>query len=127
MTLASRPDEEWLRLYRRDVPVDVLSAVVDGEVAFATVGGAAVGRAAVTVAPDGTRWVGVAALRVTELQRRRGYARAVCSALHAWGVERGATRGYVQVLADNAPGIALYKSMGFTVHHRARYVDARTV
>ena len=125
--IAGRPDDDWLRLYQREVPVDVLTAVVDGEVAFATTGGAAVGRAAVTEAPDGTRWVGLAAVHVVEEARRRGLARDLCAALLAWGGERGATRAYVQVLADNAAASRLYESMGFSEHHRSRYVDARSL
>ena len=66
MAVASQPDDEWLRLYRREVPVDVLTAVIDGEVTFAELGGAAVGRAAVTMAPDGMRWVGLSAVHVVE-------------------------------------------------------------
>ena len=85
---------------------------------------AGVGRAAVTAAPDGTRWVGLSAVRVADQQRRRGHARRLCSALLAWGAERGATRAYVQVLVDNRAGIALYESMDFTTQHRSRYLDA---
>lgn len=125
VTLTAHPDEDWLRLYRRDVPVQVLTSVVDGQVAFGRVGAAAVGRAAVTNAPDGSRWVGVSAVRVAEDQRRRGHARTLCAALLAWGAGCGATRAYVQVLADNTAAIALYESMGFSVQHRTRYVDAR--
>jgi ribosomal protein S18 acetylase RimI-like enzyme len=125
--VASRPDDEWLRLYRRDVPVDVLTAVIDGEVAFASIAGAAVGRAAVTAAPDGTRWVGLSAVHVVEEARRRGLARELCAALLAWGGEHGATRAYVQVLADNTAATRLYESTGFAVHHRSRYVDARSL
>jgi len=127
VTIASDPDDDWLRLYRREVPVDVLTAVIDGEVAFATIAGAGVGRAAVTVAPDGTRWVGLSAVHVAEEARRRGLARDLCAALLAWGGERGATRGYVQVLVDNGAAIRLYESMGFTEHHRTRYLDARSL
>jgi ribosomal protein S18 acetylase RimI-like enzyme len=126
VTIAARPDEEWLRLYRRAVPVDVLAAVVDGKVAFATIG-AAVGRAAVTMAPDGIRWVGLSAVHVAEQARRRGLARELCEALLAWGTRQGATRAYVQVLADNTAATRLYESMGFTVHHRSRYIDARSL
>ena len=32
VTIAGRPDDEWLRSYRREVPVDVLTAVIAGEV-----------------------------------------------------------------------------------------------
>ena len=121
--MATRPDAQWLRLYQRDVPVDVLTAVVDGEVAFATIADAAVGRGAVTAAPDGSRWLGLSAVRVAEEQRRRGHARTVCAALLTWGAECAATRVYVQVLVDNVAAITLYESMGFTIQHQSRYID----
>ena len=127
VSIAALPDDEWLRLYRREVPVDVLTAVIDGEAAFATAAGAAVGRAAVTTAPDGTRWVGLSAVHVADGARRRGLARGLCEALLAWAAERGVTRAYVQVLADNTAATRLYESMGFVVHHRSRYVDARSL
>lgn len=121
--LASRPDDKWLRIYDRDVPAEVLSAVVDGEVVFGIVAGVAVARAAVTDAPDGTRWVGLSALKVAADQRRHGHARSVCSALLSWGAQRGAKRAYTQVLADNTSATALFESMGFAIHHRSRYVQ----
>ena len=127
VTLAPRPDNEWLHLYRREVPVDVLTAVIDGEVAFGSIASVAVGRGAVTAAPDGTQWVGLSAVHVVEEARRRGLARELCEALLAWGADRGATRAYVQVLADNTAATRLYESMGFTVQHRSRYVDARSL
>ena len=125
--VSPRPDAEWLRIYERGVDVDVLTAVLDGEVGFATRASAAVGRGAVTTAPDGTRWAGLAAVRVNDRHRREGHARALCSALLGWAAARGATRAYVQVLGDNAPAARLYESMGFTTQHRVRYVDARTL
>ncbi|MGE2716836.1 N-acetylglutamate synthase, CG3035 family [Mycolicibacterium litorale] len=124
VTLTAEPDTAWLTFYERDVPVEVLTAVVDGAVAFGRIDDAAVGRAAVTPAHDGTRWVGVSAVRVAEDRRRRGHARTLCAALLEWGARSGATHAYVQVLADNAGAIALYESMGFTAQHRERYVDA---
>ncbi|GAC1639037.1 MAG: GNAT family N-acetyltransferase [Mycobacterium sp.] len=127
VALSPRPDHRWLRLYGREVPVDVLTAVIDGEVAFGTVAGAAVARAAVTTAPDGTRWVGLSAVHVVEQARRHGRASELCTALLAWGAERGAARAYVQVLAENTAALRLYEPMGFAVHHRSRYVDARSL
>ena len=127
VTLAPQPDEHWLRLYHSDVPVDVLTAVVDGAVTFGTRTGAAVGRAAVTTAPDGHRWAGLSAVRVADDQRRRGHARALCSALMAWAEGQGARSSYVQVLVDNAAAIALYERLGFTAAHRTRYIDARSL
>jgi GNAT superfamily N-acetyltransferase len=123
-SLAPRPDDHWQQTYARDVPVDVLTAVIDGVVTFATVAGAAVGRGAVTSAPDGTRWVGLSAVRVLEDQRRQGHARTLCAGLLEWAGSQHATRAYVQVLDDNLPAITLYESMGFRLHHRARYVLA---
>jgi ribosomal protein S18 acetylase RimI-like enzyme len=50
-------------------------------------------------------------------------ARALCADVLAWAVDRGATRAYVQVLADNTAATRLYESMGFRAHHRSRYVS----
>jgi N-acetylglutamate synthase len=121
--LASRPDDEWMRIYQRDVPIEVLTAVVDGEVVFATVEGVAVARAAVTGAPDGTRWLGLSALQVADDQRRRGHARSLCTALLSWGADRGVHRAYTQVLDGNDSATALFESLGFTLHHRSRYLQ----
>jgi N-acetylglutamate synthase len=73
----------------------------------------AVARASVTDAPDGTRWVGLSAMRVADS--------ALCEALLAWGAARGATRGYVRVLDDDRAAADLAQSLGFALHHRARY------
>jgi len=125
--LAPRPDDEWLRIYDRDVPIAVLTAAVDGEVVFATIAGVAVARAAVTDAPDGTRWVGLSALKVAADQRRRGHARTLYTALINWGADHGAHRVYTQVLDDNASATELFESMGFTLHHRSRYLRADAI
>ena len=122
--MAPQPDERWLGIYERDVPVDVLTAVVDGEVAFGELAGAAVGRVAVTDAPDGTRWAGLSAVHVSEASRRKGLARRLSAGLLSWAHERGATRAYVQVVAENDAARTLYEAMGFVVHHRSRYVRA---
>jgi ribosomal protein S18 acetylase RimI-like enzyme len=124
VTMLDRPDPAWLTCYERAVPVPVLTAVVDGEVAFASAAGAAVGRGAVTTAPDGTVWLGISAVRVATAHRRRGHARVLCQALIDWGARRGATRAYVQVLTGNTAAIALYRGLGFVLHHHHRYLDA---
>ncbi len=123
VALGGVPDEHWRRVYERDVPPPILTAVVDGVLTFAAAG-AAVGRGAVTAAPDDTRWLGVSCVRVAESARRRGLARSIVAALSAWGAEQGATRAYVQVLDDNGPALTLYHSLGFRLHHRHRYVRA---
>jgi N-acetylglutamate synthase len=127
VALTAEPDDEWLRVYQRDIPREVLTAVIDGEVMFGSIPGVAVGRAAVTASPDGTRWVGLSAVRVDESQRRRGHARELCTTLLTWGTERGATRAYLQVLTDNVTATTLFESIGFRVQHRSRYVSAETL
>lgn len=123
VALGESPDEHWQRVYERDVPPEILTAVVDGVLTFAAAG-AAVGRGAVTAGPDGSRWLGVSCVRVAESARRRGLARSIVAALSVWGAEQGATRAYVQVLDDNGPALTLYHSLGFRLHHRHRYVRA---
>ncbi|MCV7345142.1 N-acetylglutamate synthase, CG3035 family [Mycolicibacterium rhodesiae] len=127
VTFLPSPDAAWLGCYEREVPPEVLTAVVDGEVVFASTAGAAVGRGAITTAPDGTRWLGISAVHVDSAHRRRGHARRLCLALLDWGAQRGADRAYVQVLSDNSGAITLYHSLGFRLHHHHRYVDARSL
>lgn len=127
VALASEPDAAWLAGYQREVPIDVLTAVIGGELTFAALNNRAVGRGAVTTAPDGARWLGLSSVRVAADHRRRGHARAVCEALMNWGRAAGATHAYVQVLADNDPAVTLYTSLGFRLHHHTRYVDARSL
>jgi ribosomal protein S18 acetylase RimI-like enzyme len=45
-------------------------------------------------------------------RRGRGHARRLMKALFAWGAEHGAQAVCLQVAADNAPGLALYRSLG---------------
>ena len=124
-SVSALPDREWMRLYGRELPVDRLTAVVEGQVAFATIKGAAAGRAAITTAPDGTRWLGLSAVRTSEGDRRRG--EPLCSTLLDWGVQQGATRAYAQVPAGDQAAAAFFERLGFTAHHRSRYVDATTL
>ena len=120
--LSARPDDAWLRHYHREVPIDVLTAVVDGELVFASHAEKAVARASVTDAPDGTRWVGLSAMRAAD----QDAGRALCKALLAWGAARGATRGYVRVLDGDQATAGLAYSLGFALHHRARYFAPAT-
>ncbi len=124
-------DDDWLAAYHyRGTPLpphaaDVLRAVVDGTVGFARISGdggvLAIGRGAVTTAPDGVRWLGLTALEVAPTARRRGLGVRLLSGLAAWGAAQGAQRVYLQVAADNDGALALYAGAGFTRHHGYRY------
>jgi N-acetylglutamate synthase len=117
VTLSARPDDAWLQTSGCRLPVEVLTAVTDGELVFGTHPGAAAARAAVTDAPDGTRWVGLSALQAGD----RSAGHRLSEALLGWGVRRGATRGYVAVDEHDRDAVTLADSLGFRLHHRRRY------
>lgn len=131
----TEPNAAWLDLHRfkgeDTTPVgpvepdrDVLTAVHQGEVGFATLGMPsvlAIGRGAVTVAPDGRHWVGLSSIAVAAPHRRHGLGTLVCAELIRWGQRRGATHAYLQVEVENTAALALYREMGFIEHHRYRY------
>ena len=54
-------------------------------------------------------------------QRRRGYGRRLVSSLMCCGERLGAATAYLQVLADNAPALALYERLGFAPLYRYWY------
>ncbi|OBH57786.1 GCN5 family acetyltransferase [Mycobacterium sp. E2479] len=120
--LSPRPDDAWLRISGGEIPVDVLTAVIDGELAFGAHGDTAVARAAVTDAPGGERWVGISAVRWAPDADERSAA-DLCGALLAWGADRGATRGYLRV--PDVGVTTLAAALGFRLHHRRRYVPVR--
>jgi ribosomal protein S18 acetylase RimI-like enzyme len=122
--LAPEPDAAWLATYRyrggdlpegaREVLLNaaqpVFASVVEGDEMLA------VARASVD-----RGWVGITALDVVPAARRRGLARHVVHALLTHARTRGARQVYLQVSEDNGAAIALYKGLGFAVHHRYRY------
>jgi N-acetylglutamate synthase len=122
--ITTHPPAAWLRRYRDGALPPVAVSVLSGgpSVGFATIEGApgepavAIGR--VSVEPP---WVGFAAIEVSADARRQGHGRAVMAALVSWAAERGAIRGWLEVLADNAPALAMYDALGFTEHYRYTY------
>jgi N-acetylglutamate synthase len=68
--------------------------------------------AAVTDAPDGTRWVGLSVAH---------------EALLVWGAQRGATRAYIAIPEHDAEAAGRAERLGFRLHHRRRYFQARSI
>jgi GNAT superfamily N-acetyltransferase len=101
----------------RAAPAAEASVEEDGHLATVRVGDRASGVAAL----DGD-WVGYRSIAVDAAHRRQGLGLAVMAALVDWSAERGATTAYLQVLGDNDPALALYARLGFTEHHRYRYL-----
>jgi len=67
-------------------------------------------------------WVGIHTLAVDPAYRRRGLATQVIATLVAWAAERGARTVWLHVETDNEAARALYDSLGFSEHHRCRYL-----
>ena len=66
--------------------------------------------------------VGVYDVVTAEDARGKGYATLACASLLSWAWQHGANVAYLQVSADNAPAIAIYRKFGFatiyTYHYR---------
>ncbi|MEU2104741.1 GNAT family N-acetyltransferase [Nocardia sp. NPDC019255] len=133
--IAPAPHADWLEIHchsgedpgAQTVPApdpDVLTAVIGGELGFASLGlprPIAIGRGALTTAPDGRRWIGLTCVAVAAAHRRHGLGSLVCAELIRWGRDRGATHAYLQVEATNEPARAMYRELGFIEHHTYRY------
>jgi ribosomal protein S18 acetylase RimI-like enzyme len=125
--LAAEPDEAWLTGYRYRgaalpaVARDVLLAADEPVFAAVRLDPAPAPLAAVArgVVVDG--WLVVTALTVDDRYRRRGLATSVMAALGSWAAERGGRSCVLQVVASNAPALALYDRLGFAEHHRYHY------
>ncbi|SDL59307.1 Acetyltransferase (GNAT) family protein [Glycomyces sambucus] len=53
--------------------------------------------------------------------RRQGLGTEVLAALEAWGAGGGAARAALQVEADNAPAIGMYRRLGYAERYRYHY------
>jgi ribosomal protein S18 acetylase RimI-like enzyme len=63
-------------------------------------------------------WLGLFSLVTHPEYRRRGAATTLIHALAQWGQIYQANQLYLQVMADNAPALALYERLGFeTLYH----------
>jgi N-acetylglutamate synthase len=67
-------------------------------------------------------WLGLASIWTHSDHRRRGLATAMMAALGHWAARQGARYAYLQVATVNQPGIAAYRSLGFSHHHAYRYL-----
>jgi ribosomal protein S18 acetylase RimI-like enzyme len=65
--------------------------------------------------------VGLFAVHTAEAWRGQGFGRAIVAKLLDEAKRRGAKRAYLQVTADNAPALTLYRRFGFTSSHEYWY------
>lgn len=138
--IADQPDDDWLELYHfrgTTLPEHALQFLrneIYGRMCFgrlqvpddsASEGmrTVAITRGTLTESEDGRMWLGFSAVEVAADMRRRGLGTLLGIHMMHWGAQHGADSAYLQVLGSNEAGIALYRTLGFTEHHRHRYAE----
>lgn len=124
------PTDDWLALWRTgEVPPIGRTVLGSGaSVQYMTVYDAesgkplAIGRTALAARPQPqgstpAQWASLAALETVPAARRRGLAKLVMDGLLEWAQDHGAQHVFLEVTEDNAPALALYKSLGFSTDH----------
>ena len=133
LIIADHPSTEWLSMYHfrgQTLPeraLRLLTERIDGRMCFASlrVDGQLAAITRGTITTGGTRqWLGFSAVEVAPEFRRRGLASALGAGMLQWGAEHGAHAAYLDVIASNIAGRALYHRLGFSEHHRHRSVQA---
>jgi ribosomal protein S18 acetylase RimI-like enzyme len=131
-TINARRSSDWLDAYARmnEVPAqrrDVLGRMLDSLITPA--GYAAVEQdgqiAAVGLGVITQDYLGLFDIVTAAHVRRRGLGRRIVSSLLHWGQVNGARHAYLQVVADNAPAVSLYRSLGFTEAYQYWYREKR--
>ena len=107
-----------------DADPDLVTRLLEGRRprAYGSVGSEDTGLVAVGRGHLSGGWLGVAALWTRPDHRRQGLATAVMRGLGRWAARRDARWCYLQVDATNAGAHAAYERLGFTLHHRYRYL-----
>ncbi|MFH0411545.1 GNAT family N-acetyltransferase [Corynebacterium sp. L4756] len=120
--ITAEPTPAWLDIADHadtDLAQPLLS---DATLAFFSAAPGAVLRATITESEDGTRWLGIACVKVSESARRQRLAARLVAHAMVWGKEQGAEKVYLQVSLGNDGAIALYEKLGMLEHHRHRYI-----
>lgn len=115
--LASEPSDEWIHL-QKDEGVREIMERYPAIYAGLRIGDelVAAGRAAVF-----KEWTVLTRLFVRPDFRGQGLSKDLVTLLLNESIKDGATMALLQVDAKNATAIALYKKMGFTLHHAYKY------
>jgi GNAT superfamily N-acetyltransferase len=135
--LAGAPNEEWLAAHQRVAGHSDDAALLDRRIlrnlavpsAFAVARGGDGAPGAVAFGAVHAGLLVVNAVVTDPALRRRGLSRRCVGALVGWARDHaGADGAAVQVVAANAPAVALYEGLGFTrelfrYHYRRRFTQ----
>ncbi|HET7304077.1 MAG TPA: GNAT family N-acetyltransferase [Segeticoccus sp.] len=126
VSVAVEPSADWLAVAESTRATDpaALRRIVTGspEQLFAEVRGAGGDVLAIGRAPLAHVWAGLTNVHVEPPARRRGVASLLTGALAHAVRARDVRSIWLQVEEDNAPARAAWEELGFTVHHRYRYL-----
>ncbi len=132
LTVASSPSpsEAWWsgstarEQQHRGTAAAIFDLVDDGE--YVVLSGDSGSVLAVGRAAYARGWAGVFSVHVPPEHRRRGLARQVMGVAMEGALRRGMRSAYLQVSADNDAAVALYRSLGFEIHHEYYHLRAPT-
>lgn len=115
--LSTAPSDEWIHL-QKDEGVQEIMERYPAIYAGLRIGDelVAAGRAAIF-----EKWTVLTRLFVRPDFRGQGLSKDLVTLLLNESVKEGATKSLLQVDSKNATAIALYKKMGFTLHHAYKY------
>lgn len=128
VTILELPMEDWFRMRAyfvkvsaadRQVHAEIVKGIVPEKVLMGLFAGGqpiACGMGVVEGA-----LLGIFSIYTNASQRRKGYAGMIMAALTDWGLERGASYGYLQVEGHNQPALAFYDRLGFETCYRYMY------
>jgi ribosomal protein S18 acetylase RimI-like enzyme len=71
-------------------------------------------------------WIGFFNIATRPEHRRVGAAQTVMNELAKWGLMTGASKTYIQVMADNVAAVTLYSHLGFTTEYYYYYREEVT-
>lgn len=126
--LTEKPTSRWWECYANGDGVGeesltirkkICDAIaVDTTYALVTQNGQAI---AVGSAAREGEWIGFFNIATRPEHRRAGAARSAMSELAKWGLMKGASKTYIQVMADNVPALTLYSQLGFITEYYYYY------
>lgn len=118
VTVDAAATSEWINTYAPHADPRTAQAVLEGpaRVGFAQTAVGAICRVSLV-----GEWAQLACLHVPESTRRQAWGTRLIESCLAWASSHGATKAHLAVTAGNTEAVALYQSLGFSLHHESNY------
>lgn len=128
VTVLDLPETDWFRFREpfiqaspvdREIHQSILSGIVPERVLMGLYADGKPAACGMGVVEDGL--LGFFSIHTAASWRRKGYGSLMMNALMDWGIEQGATYGYLQVEGDNRAALEMYRKLGYEVYYRYEY------